>query len=175
MASILKNRYQTKKAIGWAAYPADGLGNLSSGWPQAGPATMTSRIIMPTGIALTSERVGRPVKARNIGELKNECTLTSFPNASMSNYKFYLYQVVREADGLPISVKAMRVASPKNAKLLKKQRSVRGKRCRLHRLRRRALPGKGRPDAMEYRPVAEAYIIAYKVAGGSGRAGRAGR
>jgi hypothetical protein len=56
-----------KKAIGWVAYPADGLGNLVPAGRQAGPATMTREIIMPTGIAMVlGRRKRRPVRRLDI-------------------------------------------------------------------------------------------------------------
>jgi hypothetical protein len=65
--------------------------NLVPAGLQAGPATMTSRIIMPTGIAMAKGRTGRPVKAWDIEETKIRVYLTSFPNASGFLYKFYLW------------------------------------------------------------------------------------
>jgi hypothetical protein len=65
--------------------------NLVPAGLQAGPATMTSRIIMPTGIAMVLERTDRPVKAWDIEETKLKVYPTSFPNASGFLYKFNLW------------------------------------------------------------------------------------
>jgi hypothetical protein len=65
-------------------------GTLVPGGLQAGPATMTSRIIMPTGIALAWDTTSRLVKACDIEGTNLEFYSTSFPNASGFIHKLNL-------------------------------------------------------------------------------------
>jgi hypothetical protein len=65
-------------------------GTLVPAGLQAGPATMTSRIIMPTGIALAWKRITRLVKAWDIEGTKLRVYPTSFSNASGFIYKLNL-------------------------------------------------------------------------------------
>jgi hypothetical protein len=65
---------KTKKAISRFETPLMA-SETASGWPQAGPATMTREIIiMLTGIPLELERSDRPVRRWNIG-LNSEFSL----------------------------------------------------------------------------------------------------